>query len=69
MSGGSHNYGYYHLDDYIESIEKYDCTLSLMLRDVRDLCHDIEWCESGDIDENDLNESIKKFKEKWLIDD
>ena len=66
MSGGSHNYGYYHLDEYIESMKKYDNDLVALLSDVRDLCHDLEWYESGDYGEDTFNEVVAEFKSKYL---
>lgn len=42
MSGGSHDYQYYQLDRYVESMKKYDPELASMMSDVITLCHDLE---------------------------
>jgi len=67
MSGGSHNYQYYQLNEYVESMKKYDPELAEMLSDVIVLCHDLEWFESGDYGYEDLQESMSKFKDRWMV--
>jgi hypothetical protein len=65
MSGGSHDYQYYHLEEYIDSMKKYDAELASLLEDVRTLCHDLEWYESGDYGLDTWQESMEGFKQKW----
>lgn len=66
MSGGSHNYQFYQLNDYVESMKKYDPELAEMMADVVTLCHDIEWFESGDYSYEDLEASMQRFKRSWM---
>lgn len=67
MSGGSHNYQFYHLNDYVESMKKYDPELASLMEDVVNLCHDIEWFESGDYSYGDLEISMEDFRTKWMV--
>lgn len=64
MSGGSYDYGYYKLDQY-EGCMK-DADLNEMIRDLRVLLHDLEWCDSGDTTIFDYAKSANVFKEKWM---
>lgn len=64
MSGGHYDYAYYNLDRYEGNMK--DDELEVLLNDFKILLHDLEWCDSGDTNEEDYKESVKKFKEKWL---
>lgn len=67
MSGGSHDYQFHCLENYIESMRKYDSELADLMDDVMRLCHDIEWYESGDYDLVELQSSIADFKDSWMV--
>lgn len=64
MSGGSYDYGYIRMDDYIGNMK--DKELDDLMKDIRELLHDVEWCDSCDISEEDYFETVKKFKNKWF---
>lgn len=64
MSGGSMNYIYASLEDYVGCFQ--DVELDDLLKDICVLLHDREWYDSGDYSEGDWNESIINFKQKWL---
>ncbi len=64
MSGGHYNYGYSYIDDYIGNMK--DKELDDLVQDIQQLLKDLEWCDSCDTSEEDYNESIKKFKDKWF---
>lgn len=64
MSGGYFDYGYYHLSQYKGQME--DPQLELLIEDIQDLLHSLEWYKSGDTDEKDYKKDVKKFKNKWL---
>lgn len=64
MSGGYYDYGYYKLDQYEGHMKDND--LNEMIRDLKTLLHDLEWCDSGDTTEFDYAQSANIFKEKWM---
>ena len=64
FSGGSYEYAFYRLDIYHNAV--YDDELDLMIRDLQDVLHDLEWWKSGDSSEEDYRKSLNKFKEKWF---
>lgn len=64
MSGGSYNYGYYNIEQYIGNMK--DKELDNLMQDIRELLHDLEWCDSGDTSEETYLEQIKIFKNKWF---
>lgn len=64
MSGGTYDYGYYKLEQY-EGCMK-DDDLNEMIRDLKVLLHDLEWCDSGDTNIFDYAKSANIFKEKWM---
>lgn len=43
-----------------------DAELEDLLKDFKELLHDLEWCDSCDISEEDYFETVKKFKNKWF---
>lgn len=65
FSGGSYNY-LYSLIEYTYVGYMKDKELDEMMEDLCNLLHDLEWCDSADIDDEDYFESVKKFKNKWL---
>lgn len=64
MSGGSFNYKYQELDEYIG--HTHDSELDGLLIDLRNVLHDLEWWQSCDYSEDQYRTSLKKFKKKWL---
>ena len=65
MSGGSHNYTCYRVEDeYVGNME--DAELDEMMQDVSELLHDLEWYHSADYSEKTYRDSVKKFKTKWF---
>ena len=64
MSGGHFDYQYYHLDQYIDEAE--DAEIIDLLKDVRDLLHDLEWYKSGDYSHSEYIETVDNFKQKWF---
>ena len=65
MSGGSHNYICYQIEeDLCGQME--DAELNDLVHDIADLAHDLEWYHSGDTNEEDYRKSVKNFKEKWF---
>ena len=64
MSGGSFNYGYVNIEEYIGKME--DTQLNEMLIDLQKVLHDVEWYTSSDISEESYKETVTKFKKKWF---
>lgn len=64
MSGGSHNYICYKVEE-LEG-KMHDKELDVLVKDFSEILHDLEWCDSGDISIEDYEESVKNFKEKWF---
>lgn len=64
MSGGHFDYGYAYLDRYEGQME--DDELNELLVAFRGLLRDLEWYKSGDTDEEEYQEQVKYFKDKWL---
>ena len=68
MSGGSHNYIYYRIEeDLCGQME--DKELDDLMRDIAQLAHDLEWYHSCDTDKEDYMETVKTFKQKWFKGD
>lgn len=65
MSGGSHNYVYYRIEEDLVG-EMKDYELNDLMKDISLLAHDLEWADSGDTSDEDYFESVQKFKEKWF---
>lgn len=61
FSGGSYDYLYLKLD-----INTYDEELDLMLIDLQQVLHDLEWWQSCDIGEETYRETLNEFKNKWF---
>lgn len=65
MSGGSHNYTFYKIEEeYVGRM--HDRELDDMFNDIVKLCHDLEWYDSSDINIDDYHKTVKMFKEKWF---
>lgn len=65
MSGGSHNYICYRIEeDLVGQME--DRELDDLMRDIVTLAHDLEWYHSCDIDDDDYFKTVKEFKQKWF---
>ena len=65
MSGGHYNYLYSTIEMMYKN-ELEDKQLNELLVDFCNILHDLEWYKSGDTDEEDYENSVKSFKEKWL---
>lgn len=65
MSGGSHNYICYNIEEELCNQMK-DAELNDLIKDIKDLAHDLDWCDSGDITKERYFESVRKFKQKWF---
>ena len=68
MSGGSHNYTYYRVEEeYVGAM--HDAELDEMMKDLVKVLHDVEWWQSADIGEDDYRKTVKAFKAKWFDSD
>ena len=65
MSGGSHNYIGYRIEEQLVG-QMEDAELDDLMKDIVTLAHDLEWMDSGDIGEDNYRETVKWFKEKWF---
>lgn len=65
MSGGSHNYIYYKIQEELVG-QMHDKELNDLMKDISELAHDLEWFDSSDYGENDYKKSVEKFKNKWF---
>jgi hypothetical protein len=65
MSGGSHNYICYQIEEELVGT-MHDKELDDLMKDIAELAHDVEWYDSSDIGETEYKESVKKFKNKWF---
>lgn len=65
MSGGSHNYIYYKIEEELVG-QMHDMELNDLMKDIAELAHDLEWFDSSDCSENDYKKSVEKFKNKWF---
>lgn len=67
MSGGSHNYICYKIEEeLVGSME--DRELDDLMQDVADLAHDLEWYHSADTSKEDYRKAVAAFKKKWFED-
>ena len=65
MSGGAYNYLFGAIEEtYVDRM--YDPELDMLMKDLCELLHDLEWWQSGDTQEDDYRDAVKKFKQKWL---
>lgn len=65
MSGGSYDYKSYVIEEYYAG-RMYDLELDEMMKDLVKVLHDVEWWQSGDIDEEDYRKTVDGFKKKWF---
>lgn len=65
MSGGSHNYICYKIEENLVG-QMEDRELNDLIQDISELAHDLEWYHSSDIGRDDYLRSVRKFKEKWF---
>lgn len=65
MSGGSHNYICYKIEENLVG-QMEDRELNDLIHDISELAHDLEWYHSADIGRDDYLKSVRKFKEKWF---
>ena len=65
FSGGSFDYMYERLERYYAGKMR-DIEMNDLITDLVKVLHDLEWYESGDIDERDYEKSLKEFKDKWF---
>lgn len=65
MSGGSHNYICYTIEEELVG-RMHDKELDDLMRDIVKLAHDLEWYESGDYGRDDYIKTVKEFKNKWF---
>lgn len=68
MSGGSYNYIYSKLESECEG-QMYDSEMNMLIKDLCEVLHDLEWWQSGDYSEEPYRKSVAKFKAKWFKGD
>ena len=66
MSGGSYNYEYCRFKEEYEKA-MFDDEMNDLVKDLADVLHDVEWWQSGDISETTYRTTLRKFKNKWFI--
>ena len=65
MSGGSHNYVCYDIEEQLCG-KMHDLELDELMKDIAELAHDLEWWDSADHSEEVYRETVLKFKRKWF---
>lgn len=65
MSGGSHNYICFRIEEDLCG-QMDDVELNDLVEDVAKLAHDLEWWHSADIGEEDYRKAVAEFKAKWF---
>ena len=65
MSGGSHNYICYRIQEDLCGCMK-DRELDDLVFDIAELAHDLEWWDSADMSEETYREHVRRFKAKWF---
>lgn len=65
MSGGSHNYLCYQIEEYYVG-HMHDRELDDLMKDIAKLTHDLEWYDSGDYGPDGYFDTVKEFKKKWF---
>lgn len=65
MSGGSHNYICYKIEEELVG-RMHDAELDDLMADISELAHSLEWAESGDTSIEDYQQDVVKFKQKWF---
>ncbi len=67
MSGGSHNYICFRIEEDLVG-KMHDRELNDLMADVARLAHAVEWMDSGDTCEETYRKEVSAFKEKWFAD-
>lgn len=65
MSGGSHGYICYRIEEQLVG-KMNDRELDDLMKDIVELAHDLEWYDSSDIGRDSYFATVRKFKEKWF---
>lgn len=65
MSGGSHNYVCYDIEEQLCG-KMHDPELDELMKDIAGLAHDLEWWDSADHSEEVYRETVLRFKRKWF---
>ena len=65
MSGGSHNYICFRIEEDLVG-RMHDRELDDLMADVAKLAHAVEWMDSGDTCEETYRKEVSAFKEKWF---
>lgn len=65
MSGGSHNYICYRIEEDL-CRKMYDYEMNDLIADIAEVAHDLEWFDSGDISEETYRKRVTAFKKKWF---
>lgn len=65
MSGGSHNYVCYDIEEQLCG-KMHDLELDELMNDIAELAHGLEWWDSADHSEEVYRETVLKFKRKWF---
>ena len=65
MSGGSHDYICYKIEEYCVG-EMQDAELNDLMKSLVPVLHDLEWWQSGDIGEEGYRKTVAEFKKKWF---
>lgn len=65
MSGGSHNYICYRIEEDLGG-QMHDLELNDLIADIAKIAHDLEWFDSSDICEETYRKSVTQFKKKWF---
>lgn len=65
MSGGSHGYVYYQMEEYLDG-QMRDLEMNELVKDLIKVAHDLEWWDSSDICEDDYRKTVRAFKAKWF---
>lgn len=65
MSGGSHDYLCYRIEEEFAG-KMHDLELDDLMKDIATLTHDVEWYDSGDYGDETYFECVRKFKKKWF---
>lgn len=68
MSGGSHNYICYTIENELCG-QIGDPELDDLMKDIARLAHDLEWYHSADYGKDQYLKSVSEFKKKWFGSD
>ena len=68
MSGGSHNYICYRLEEECAG-KMFDPEMDELINDLCKVLHDLEWWESCDSSEKEYRKTVADFKKKWFHTD